>query len=269
MRVTPKSAPLIVGFLFLGITGCGGSTSPSPPPVDSARAFTTTVVPFSEKRWLANGRKTTYLYYANQDANTIEIYQTGVLNPQIVGYITDHVVGPWDVFVDSNGKVYVANSKTITVYPSRTKPASRVIGLTRNYNAYFIRAGADGTIYVSGCLIARCAVYAYAPGATKPTAVLNFPYNFPNQDVPYGLAFYENYLVLDHGAGCAACSFVFDLYTQDTLQSSGYSYDYGISGPSGLTKAGANTLVASDGNDCLIWVIPLPFSQSYKNFSTH
>ncbi|HZY97281.1 MAG TPA: hypothetical protein VFE35_09270 [Candidatus Cybelea sp.] len=142
--------------LLLTATGC--SMSPPGMPVQNAALQVHATAP-QPLLFVSTGRQ-----------NLIQIYQANATH-QLVGQITDGLVGPNAEAVDTAGDLYVANvdGATVTVYPpGATKPSlTYTKGLT---NPLTPAVGNDGTLYVSNFNPdGSGTILEYPPHHMKPT----------------------------------------------------------------------------------------------------
>lgn len=116
-------------------------------------------------------------YVANASANTITAYAPGASTP--AQRITNSVVAPVAVAVDSSGNLYVDNcsdctagqtgTSTITVYARNASVPSRVITAGLN-DPRAIAVDSNGNLYVANYSASNVTVYAR--GATTPTRTI-------------------------------------------------------------------------------------------------
>ncbi|MFY9738138.1 MAG: hypothetical protein WAK11_03705 [Candidatus Cybelea sp.] len=173
------SRALIVIAAFAGVAGCGGrpsSVTPAEPltrfvpgPAIAGPVIVPTVpLPVTGPRGWPDAAKRAkpILFVSDLQGNVVRLYDPDRPNAPEEGTITDSVMNPQGLAVDSKGSLYVSNvgstEEAITVYsPGKSKP--RLTIQTSGY--YGIAVDSKGDIfatYVGG------SVYAYKPGAKKP-----------------------------------------------------------------------------------------------------
>jgi sugar lactone lactonase YvrE len=106
------------------------------------------------------------LYVANNGNATVTEYPAGQYSPSVT--LTQGMLYPNDVAVDSSGNVWVSNGKNVLKFPAGSSTPSETItdGVS---GASGIAVGADGTVYVNNLVGTNASYVAvYPPGATKP-----------------------------------------------------------------------------------------------------
>jgi hypothetical protein len=111
---------------------------------------------------------TSKIYVADFVKSYVEIYPQGVTNPKPCGKIKTGISGPEAVYVDTKGKVYVANYATSTV--TEYKGSTLKFTITTAAPPYDLFVGSDKTVYVAEAT--SNAVEEYAAGATTPFLTL-------------------------------------------------------------------------------------------------
>jgi sugar lactone lactonase YvrE len=170
---------LIVIAALVGVAGCGGSSSSVTPPGSLTRLVPGPAVagpvvvpmvppPVTGPRGWPNAAKRAkpILFVSDLQGNVVRLYDPDTPNAPEEGTITDSVMNPQGLAVDSKGSLYVSNvgytEETITVYsPGKSKP--RLTIPTPGY--YGIAVDSKGDIFAT---YTGGTVYAYKPGAKKP-----------------------------------------------------------------------------------------------------
>lgn len=155
--------------LLLIAAGCSGTaSSPVTPLASSWRGL-----PSSRTRPLPQGGHN-YVYVADNYANTVWIFPAEGLDPTPVGSVTNGVVAPQGLAIDSAGNLYVANSgaNTVTIYP----PGSATPSLTLQQDLTTPAAVAvdtNGNVWVSNELGSnQGSVVEFPAGQTTPSTML-------------------------------------------------------------------------------------------------
>jgi len=173
------SRALIVIAVLVGVAGCGGSSSSVTPAGSLTRLVPGPVVagpvvvpmiplPVTGPRGWPDAAKRAkpILFVSDLQGNVVRLYDPNTPNAQEEGTITDSVMNPQGLAVDSKGSLYVSNvgstEEAITVYsPGTSKP--RLTIPTPGY--YGIAVDSKGDIFAT---YFGGTVYAYKPGAKKP-----------------------------------------------------------------------------------------------------
>ncbi|MGC9991583.1 MAG: hypothetical protein ABSD52_04165 [Candidatus Cybelea sp.] len=155
-------ALIVIGALAC-VAGCGGG-SPSVTPAGSL----TRVVPVAGPRGWPDAAKLAkpILFVSDLQGNVVRLYDPDTPNAPEEGSITDGVMSPQGIAVDSHGALYVSNvgytEEAITVYsPGQSKP--RLTIPTSGY--YGITVDSKGEVFATS---EAGTVYGYKPGAKKP-----------------------------------------------------------------------------------------------------
>lgn len=113
------------------------------------------------------------LYVADQSNQRVAIFSQNSGAP--TGQITDAILGPDGLYIDTHGTLYVCNfgAGTVTEYPKGQTTHSKT--LTGTIGPKYVVAGRDGTVYVSDFGNgSHSNLYEYANGSTTPTTTIAF-----------------------------------------------------------------------------------------------
>lgn len=159
-----------------GCSGAGSTAVPSAPQSQSS-AFAR-----GKGRPLADATHS-YIYVADNYANTVWIFPAAGANPNPIGSITTGISGPQGLAIDAAGNLYVANSSdnSVTVYaPGSTAPSMTLRqGLT---TPAAVAVDSKGNVWVSNELGSYGgSVVEFPAGKTAPTTTIG------NLN-PYGVA---------------------------------------------------------------------------------
>ncbi|HEY2476663.1 MAG TPA: hypothetical protein VGI19_17920 [Candidatus Cybelea sp.] len=154
MRSTSYVALLATALGASLVAGCAGETQSS-----------TSLFPASVAR---DAAKSAYsLYIADFDANAIELFSN--TSYKKVGAITDGIGGPVDVFLDEQGRLYVANfdGQKVTEYARGKTGAPSFTYSEGMYRPYSVTADSHGNLFEGDSV---GTINEYAQGTNKVVA---------------------------------------------------------------------------------------------------
>lgn len=155
---------LAAGLVMSMLQGCAGSipTRTALPSVPlSAKASSNEIATNSTMK----------IYIADALQSVISIFDpTG----KLTGTITSGVLHPSGLLVDGNQNLWVANSKTVTMYRSGQTSPARTLN-DENGSPDDISVARDGTVYVTNFF--HHSVSVYAPGSNTATRTLTVPHS--------------------------------------------------------------------------------------------
>jgi hypothetical protein len=264
------AATLIVALL----SACTGGGE-----VPQRGSFTSNSVQFSgatHKSVPAASKTQRLLYVADDVANVIDIFAAGIANPQLLGQLTKGVSTPYDVYVDDNDTLYVANRypPSITEYaPGQTAPSATLF-LDRSLLIDDVAVSPSGTIDVSAFRQAPAGekpeILEFDKGAAAPSRTISLSTCSLNgsrvQIFVGGMTFdRQGDLLLDEGStpefGIGACGTGIFVYPQGSTVASG-RVPFSPCELGGIervdNKYGNLSLLVGDGLCSSIYALPLP-----------
>ena len=181
-----------VAALVTFLAGCSGSSTQTPalsgaanslgqaagPQLISMRA----VAPNTSHGFMRAIDAQTHLVYMSS-WGTASVVDVLTMNGQQVGQITNGLVEPQGLFVDTKGSLWVANTSNVLVYPRGSLSPSKTLSDSVGF-PIDVTVCPDGSAYVADLYdnsnSNHASIQVYAPGSTTPTGNLDYANDFRN-----------------------------------------------------------------------------------------
>jgi hypothetical protein len=188
----------------------------------------------------------------------VEIYPQGVSNPSPCGKIKTGISGPEALYVDTKGKLYVANfgTSTVTEYPHGRKTPNLTI--TTAAPGFDLFVGKDKTLYVAEANANK--VEEFAPAATTPFLTLSIGGG------PHGVATdSHNNLYVSYLSDSDGVSHV-EKFAPKASTGTDLGFTVGFSGEVKLDAQ--NDIIIGDRNASIVYIYPPGQTVPSRSFST-